>query len=70
MGGKKTTRLFAPSYTKNGHFAKTGSGQTWGKQHSKGDAFTCVGDPGERNLAEVNQLSSFFCDKNDKMMRI
>ena len=27
---------FAPFYTKNDHFAKTGSGQTWGKLEQRG----------------------------------
>jgi hypothetical protein len=38
QAGKKT-RLFAPFYTKNVHFAETGSGQTQGK-HSKTRAFS------------------------------
>ena len=32
--GKKT-HLLRHCYTQNDHFTKTGSGQTWGTQHSK-----------------------------------
>ena len=37
--GKKTVFCFPMFYTENHHFAKTGSGQTWGKLHTTWTVF-------------------------------
>jgi len=37
--GKKTVFCFPMLYTENHHFAKTGSGQTWGKLHTTWTVF-------------------------------
>jgi hypothetical protein len=57
---------FAPFYTKNDHFAKTGSGQTWGKLEQRGvfsagcwhsSQCSCGAPYGEKNWPSPPQLA-------------